>query len=109
MLVIPPHLQHLADAQNLCTGDLKYLGEVMKVRSRFALLQYQMGADGRARCPFFPGSTATGRNVSKAKEFIYNAPSLFRHLIQARPGYVIIAFDYRAEESALTGGMAGCG
>jgi DNA polymerase I-like protein with 3'-5' exonuclease and polymerase domains len=109
MLQIPPHLKHLAEARNLSSDDLSYLGEVMKVRSRFALLQYQVGADGRARCPFFPGSTATGRNVPKAAQFIYNAPALFRHLIQTRPGWVVIAFDYRAEESALVGGMADCG
>jgi hypothetical protein len=108
MLQIPPHRQHRADTLRVTTLDLQYLGEVMKVRSRFALLQYQVGADGRARCPFFPGSTATGRNVPKAKQFIYNAPALFRHLIQASPGRVVIAFDYRAEESALVGGMAGC-
>jgi hypothetical protein len=108
MLQIPPHLQSQADALGVTTADLQYLAEVMKVRSRFALLQYQVGADGRARCPFFPGSTATGRNVPKAKHFIYNAPSLFRHLIQAPPGKVVIAFDYRAEESALVGGLAGC-
>lgn len=108
MLQIPPHLQSHADGLGVTTSDLQYLAEVMRVRSRFALLQYRVGSDGRARCPFFPGSTATGRNVPKAKEFIYNAPSLFRHLMQAEPGKVIIAFDYRAEESALVGGMAGC-
>jgi hypothetical protein len=109
MFSIPPHLEHLAEVLGVGRSDLEYLAEVMKVRSRFALLQYQVGADGRARCPFFPGSTATGRNVPKAKQFIYNAPALFRHLIQARPGCVVISLDYRAEESALVGGMAGCG
>jgi hypothetical protein len=89
------------------TPELEYLAEVMKVRSRFALLQYEVGADGRARCPFFPGSTATGRNIPKATKFIFNAPAMFRHLIEAPPGMVVISLDYRAEESGLVGGLAG--
>jgi DNA polymerase-1 len=71
-----------------------------------ALLQYEVGSDGRARCPFFPGSTATGRNAPKASRFIFGAPKLFLNLAAARPGYVIVALDYRAEESGVVGALA---
>jgi DNA polymerase I len=111
MLAIPPdpEIEQRAKTFGVTNADLKDLGEVMKVRSRLALLQYEVGADGRARCPFFPGTTATGRNVPPAKRFIYNAPTLFRFLIQSHlPGHVVVSFDYRAEESALVGGLANC-
>ena len=87
---------------------LAYLDEVVGIRSRFALLQCEVGADGRARAAFFPGSTATGRCAPKGAKFIYHAPKMFRHLIRARPGRVIIELDYAAEESGIVGGLAGC-
>jgi hypothetical protein len=88
------------------SSALEYLAEVMTVRSRFALLQCEVGADGRTRAAFFPGTTATGRCAPKATRFIYAAPSMFRHLIQVRPGRVVIQLDYAAQESALAGGYA---
>jgi hypothetical protein len=45
-------------------ADLEYLIEVIKVRSKSALLQCEVGQDLRARAPFFPGSTVTGRCAS---------------------------------------------
>ena len=80
MLSIPPHLAHLATGQQVDTPDLEYLGEVMRVRSRFALpCRYPASVPmARPAARSSPGSTATGRNVPKAKEFIYNAPALFR-------------------------------
>jgi hypothetical protein len=87
-------------------ADLEYLIEVMKVRSKAALLQCEVGADLRARTPFFPGSTTTGRAAPSAKRFIFAAPKLFRHVIQARPGRVVISADYTAQESGVTGELA---
>jgi hypothetical protein len=86
--------------------DLEFLIEVMKVRSKSALLQCEVGQDLRARTPFFPGSTTTGRGAPSAKRFIFAAPSVFRHVIQALPGRVVISFDYAAQESAITGELA---
>jgi hypothetical protein len=88
------------------SAALEYLAEVMTVRSRFALLQCEVGADGRTRAAFFPGTTATGRCAPKATRFIYAAPKMFRHLIQASRGRVVIQLDYAAQESALAGGFA---
>jgi hypothetical protein len=86
--------------------DLEFLTEVMKVRSKTALLQCDVGQDLRARTPFFPGSTTTGRCAPKASKFIFAAPKLFRHVIQAMPGRVVIGFDYAAQESAIAGELA---
>jgi hypothetical protein len=87
--------------------DLEFLVEVMKIRSKTALLQCDVGQDLRARTPFFPGSTTTGRCAPKASKFIFAAPKLFRHVIQARPGRVVISFDYAGQESAVVGELAG--
>ena len=93
----------------MLSGDpnLEYLVEVMKIRSKSALLQCEVGSDLRARTPFFPGSTTTGRCAPKAARFIISAPKLFRHVIQARPGRVVISIDYVAQESAIVGVLAG--
>jgi DNA polymerase-1 len=86
--------------------DLSALQEVMQIRSRTALLQCEVGSDGRARTPFFPGSTATGRCLPKPEKFIFGAPRQFRNVIQAMPGRVVIGFDYVAQETALLGAYA---
>jgi hypothetical protein len=86
--------------------ELRALQEVMQIRSRTALLQCEVGSDGRARTPFFPGSTATGRCQPKPEKFIFSAPRQFRNVIQALPGRVVIGFDYVAEETAILGGYA---
>jgi hypothetical protein len=93
----------------MLTGDrdLEYLSEVIRVRSKTGLLQCDVGQDLRARAPFFPGSTTTGRCSPSAKKFIFAAPKMFRHVIQARHGYVVISFDYVAQEPAITGELAG--
>jgi hypothetical protein len=86
--------------------DLHPLQEVMQIRSRTALLQCEVGRDGRARTPFFPGSTATGRCLPKPEKFIFGAPRQFRHVIRALPGRVVVGLDYVAQETALLGGYA---
>jgi hypothetical protein len=86
--------------------ELDHLIEVMKVRSKTALLQCEVGADLRARAPFFPGSTVTGRSAPKASRFIFAAPKLFRHVIQSRPGWVVISLDFAAQESWVIGMLA---
>jgi hypothetical protein len=93
----------------MLSGDsnLEFLAEVMKVRSKSALLQCEVGQDMRARAPFFPGSTTTGRGAPSSKRFIFAAPKMFRHVVQARSGRVVISFDYAAQESAVMGELAG--
>jgi hypothetical protein len=86
--------------------ELRPLQEVMQIRSRTALLQCEVGQDGRARTPFFPGSTAAGRCLPKPEKFIFSAPKQFRHVIQAVPGRTVISLDYVAQETALLGGYA---
>jgi DNA polymerase-1 len=49
----------------------------------------------------------TGRCAPKGSRFIFAAPKLFRHVIQARPGRVVISIDYVAQESAIAGVLAG--
>jgi hypothetical protein len=88
--------------------DLEYLAEVMKIRSKSALLQCEVGLDLRARTPFFPGSTVTGRGAPKAARFIYAAPKMFRHVIRARFSRVVVSIDIVAQESAIAGERAGC-
>jgi hypothetical protein len=86
--------------------DLEHLAEVIKVRSKSALLQCDVGQDMRARAAFFPGSTTTGRGAPSAKKFIFAAPKMFRHLIHTHRGRVVISFDYVAQESAVVGELA---
>lgn len=93
----------------MLSGDtaLEYLVEVIKVRSKSALLQCDVGEDLRARTPFFPGSTVTGRCAPKASKFIFAAPKMFRWLIQSlEPGWVVISLDYAAQESWVIGQLA---
>jgi hypothetical protein len=88
-------------------ADLDHLVEVIKIRSKSALLQCDVGADMRARTPFFPGSTVTGRCAPKASKFIFAAPKMFRWLIQSRePGWVVVSLDYAAQESWVIGQLA---
>jgi hypothetical protein len=92
----------------LLVGDpnLEFLAEVIKVRSKSALLQCEVGQDMRARAAFFPGSTTTGRAAPSSKRFIFGAPKMFRHVVQAQLGRVVISFDYAAQESAVMGELA---
>jgi DNA polymerase I len=48
-------------------AGLGQLEEVMTIRSRYALLQCAVGRDGRARAPFFPGSTAKRSRLQSTK------------------------------------------
>ncbi len=86
--------------------ELRPLFDAMGARSRTNLLQCQVGEDGRARCPFFPFSSATGRSLPSNAKFIYGAPKLFRHVIQAPPGRTVIQLDYVAQESAIAAAFA---
>jgi hypothetical protein len=87
--------------------DLEHLVEVIKIRSKSALLQCDVGSDMRARAPFFPGSTVTGRCAPKASRFIFAAPKMFRHVVRSRgPGWVVISLDYAAQESWVIGQLA---
>jgi hypothetical protein len=79
--------------------EMQALEEVMQIRSRTALLQCEVGSDGRARTPFFPGSTATGRCQPKPEKFIFSAPRQFRNVIRSLPGRVVIGLDYVAERN----------
>ncbi len=89
--------------------ELRPLFDTMGARSRTNLLQCQVGEDGRARCPFFPFSSATGRCLPSSAKFIYGAPRMFRHVIQAPPGRAVIQLDYMAQESAIAAALAGDG
>jgi hypothetical protein len=104
MLIGPPERL----VQQRLAEPLTYLAEVMRIRRKVALLQYDVGEDGRARTPFFPSSLTSGRNCPKAAKYLFNAPKMFRHLMGSELGKVVVAFDYRAEETMLWAGLAGC-
>jgi DNA polymerase I len=83
------------------------LAEVMGAQSTVALLQWNVGKDGRCRTLLSPGRTATGRCAPKGREFLFAAPRRFRHALQAPPGMVLLQADYSGQEAGILGEQAG--
>jgi hypothetical protein len=82
------------------------LVEVMTSRRSMALLQWKVGADGRCRTLMSPGRTTTGRCAPKGGEFPFSAPKMFRHALQAPPGWVVLQADYAGQESGIVAEQA---
>jgi hypothetical protein len=87
--------------------------EVERVRALRDLLsqlrhfELPVGVDDRTRCGAYTFGTITGRNAPKAHDNIFSWPQWARGLIQARPGRVLIPFDYAQQEYLIAGTLSG--
>jgi hypothetical protein len=66
-----------------------------------------LGHDGRVRYHQFAFATHTGRSLGLGKEALMQLPGWMRGLIQPRPGEVLLAADYAAQEVAIAAGLSG--
>jgi DNA polymerase I-like protein with 3'-5' exonuclease and polymerase domains len=60
------------------------------------------GSDGRLRPYFNPYGTLSGRNAPAESQFIFAMPSVWRCLIRAPKGFVIVSADWKAQEFAVS-------
>jgi hypothetical protein len=60
-----------------------------------------IGSDGRARASLWPFSAATGRNLPKSREFLFQLSRWTRSLIRPGPGRFLCYMDWTAQEFAI--------
>ena len=87
--------------------ELTPLHELRKTLAE--LTKQPLAVAPNSRCHVSPGlfGTLTGRNSPRASEFIFSRAKWWRHLILARPGYVLIYLDWRSQEFAIAAALSG--
>jgi hypothetical protein len=85
--------------------DFAPLSKLRQFLGKISPFDFDVGADGRARCSLFPLSTKTGRNAPRG--FIFAADKGLRGFIKPGPGQAIAYLDWERQEIAVAGYLSG--
>jgi hypothetical protein len=96
---------------------IEELRQLRKIVLQLQRDRFQVGADGRARCPIWPFSSITGRNQPSAGKkpkngiradspFVFGLPKALRFLIRPAPGTALAHIDWEQQEFMIAALMS---
>jgi hypothetical protein len=87
--------------------EVKPVRDLRNLLSQLRHFELPVGPDGRTRCDSYTFGTITGRNTTRASDFIFSWPKWCRALVQAPPGRALVTLDFSQEEYLIAGTLSG--